>query len=183
MIVPASDLDDEGIFLNLVKEFDCDDLDLNAFLNEEALPYQKHGLTFTYLVFNKVISAVNLVAFYSLSSDSLRLEGVALTELGLPFEAPLSFFPAVKLTKLAVSKSCQSRVLGKHLLNIIAGSIFSSSHAAVRLLTVNAVNRPRTLAFYERHGFIKCIRAPQKTRKKEPEQQSTILMYKDIYLP
>lgn len=181
MIVPASDLEDEKFFLDLVKEFDCDDVDLNAFLNEEALPYQTHGLTFTYLVFNKEVSAANLVAFYSLSSDSLRLEGVELAELGLPFEAPLSFFPAVKLTKLAVSTNSQSRGLGAHLLKIIAGSIFSS-HAAVRLLTVNAVNRPRTVAFYESQGFVACIRTPQKPRKNEPEQPSTILMYKDIYL-
>ncbi len=181
VIVLASDIGEDHLFSALIQEFDCGDEDLNAFLAEEALPYQTHGLTFTYLVFNKEISAANLLGFYSLSSDSLKLEGVELTELGLPFEAPLSFFPAVKLTKLAVTQNIQSGGLGAHLIKIIVGSVFST-HAAVRLITVNSINRPRTLGFYDRQGFIECIRTVQKPRKGEPEQPLTVLMYKDIYL-
>ncbi len=181
VIVPASELDDQDELSDLIQEFDCGDHELNAFLAEEALPYQQHGLTFTYLVFNKEVSAANLVGFYSLSSDSLRLEGVELTELGLPFEAPLLFFPAVKLTKLAVTEHIQSAGLGAHLIKLIVGSVFTTQ-AAVRLITVNAVNRRRTLAFYEKQGFIECIRTVQKPRKGPPEPPATVLMYKDIYL-
>jgi len=180
VIVLASELDGDPPFEFLVQEFDGGDPDLNAFLGEEALPYQTHGLTFTYLVFNRELSAANLLGFYSLSSDSLKLEGVELTELGLPFVAPLSFFPAIKLTKLAVSRHSQSGGLGAHLIKIIIGSVFST-HAAVRLITVNAVNNPRAIAFYERQGFIECIRTVQKPRKGEPQEPPTILMYKDIY--
>lgn len=184
IIVSVSELD-ENDFLNLAKDFDCGDADLNAFLIEEALPYQKYGLTYTYLVFKKEISPSNLIGFYSLSSDSLKLEGVALTDLGLPFNAPLSFFPAVKLTKLAVGTPNQSKGFGAHFIKLIIGSIFSSStmHAAVRLLTVNAVNRPNTIKFYETQGFIECIQSPRKPRKGETKKavKTTILMYKDIY--
>ena len=181
VIVLASDLNGDPPFDALIQEFDCGDQDLNAFLAEEALPYQTHGLTFTYLVFDRELSAANLLGFYSLSSDSLKLEGVELAELGLPFDAPLSFFPAVKLTKLAVRQNFQSGGLGAHLIKIIIGSVFSTN-AAVRLITVNAVNRPRTIAFYERQGFIACIRTVQKPRRGDPPEPATILMYKDIYL-
>ena len=84
VIVLASDLNGDPPFDALIQEFDCGDQDLNAFLAEEALPYQTHGLTFTYLVFDRELSAANLLGFYSLSSDSLKLEGVECSGLMKP---------------------------------------------------------------------------------------------------
>ncbi|MDO9610373.1 MAG: hypothetical protein Q7J33_00775 [Serpentinimonas sp.] len=49
----------------------------------------------------------------SLSADSVRLTDSETFELGIPFNAPISYYPAVKLTKLATTSGLQSQGLGQ----------------------------------------------------------------------
>lgn len=163
----------------LLDAFDCGDEELNVFLRADSKSYGQHGLTYTTVVFREECST--LVGFFSLSCDSLKLEGVELSELGLPFDASLDFFPAVKITKLAVALGWQSRGIGKHMLTFIQGIAFQPPLSA-RLLTVNAVNRAETIKFYDREGFIESSRhrAMQGQRKKGVDP-TTILMYRDLY--
>lgn len=118
------------------------------------------------------------VAYFSLTADSVHLSGGERTDLGLPFDAPISFYPAVKLTKLAVAQDVQSRGLGEQLVDLICG-IASDTPFAVRLLTVDAVNQDRVLQFYQRVGFMESLSdAKQRQAQKSRE---TVLMFKDLY--
>ncbi|MDG9928387.1 MULTISPECIES: GNAT family N-acetyltransferase [unclassified Pseudomonas] len=162
----------------LLKRFTCADPELDSFLVDDAALYDEYGLTATTVVFRNGDEVP--IAFFSLSADCISLNGVELTELGLPFDAPIKFFPAVKITKLAVRDGEQSKGIGEELIKFIQGMVYTD-HVSVRLLTVNAVNRPRTLAFYERIGFIQSnINSTKKPGKKE-EDRSTILYFKDLY--
>jgi len=162
---------------DVLRSFSCADPDLDEFLHDQAVDYDEHGLTATTIVFQDQDPVP--IAFFSLSADSLLLEGVELTELGLPFDAPILFYPAIKITKLAVRAGMQSRGIGEVLIKFIQGMVFDSQFS-VRLLTVNAVNRERTLAFYERVGFHTSHINEQKKQDRRRERD-TILMYKDIY--
>lgn len=95
------DVEDE-----VLKQFSCGRRQLDDFLIEDARDYDAHGLTSTVLVFLVGVSAP--VAYFSLTADSVHLSGGERTDLGLPFDAPISFYPAVKLTKLAVAQGVQS---------------------------------------------------------------------------
>jgi GNAT superfamily N-acetyltransferase len=165
------DVEDE-----VLKQFSCGRPQLDEFLHEDACDYDKHGLTSTVVVFHEDIP--DPVGYFSLTADSVHLSGGERTDLGLPFDAPISFYPAVKLTKLAVVESMQSTGVGEYLIDLICG-IASSAPFAVRLLTVDAVNHDRVLSFYERVGFLESL-----SEKKEREAQKvreTILMFKDLY--
>lgn len=169
--------------------FGCGHGDLDVFLTDSAHDYSEHGLTETIVAFAGSDAAP--AAYFSLSADGLPLRSSELLELGLPFDCPISYFPAVKITKLAVRSDMQSAGLGAELLKIIEGLAFSHS-VAVRLLTVDAVNDPRAIAFYQRHGFkpslqheIRQQRAdrnrPQRRANEQPPQ--SVLMYRDLYSP
>lgn len=161
----------------VLAEFTCDDDDLDSFLRDDAAAYAEYGITATTVVFRNGDSVP--VAFFSLSADSLTLKGIELTELGLPFDTPITFFPAVKITKLAVRAGEQSKGIGEELIKFIEGMVFTD-HVSIRLLTVNAVNRDRTIAFYERVGFIKSHKN-EENRPRKGEDRTTVLYYKDLY--
>lgn len=163
----------------LLDAFDCGDDELNGFLRSDSVQYGRYGLTHTTAVFREECST--LVGFFSLSCDSLKLAGVELSELGLPFDASLDFFPAVKVTKLAVASGWQSQGIGRHMLAFIQGIAFRPPLSA-RLLTVNAVNRDRALSFYEREGFIVSSRHhAQEGQRRKGVEPATVLMYRDLY--
>jgi len=165
------DVEDE-----VLKQFSCGRQQLDDFLIEDARDYDAYGLTSTVLVFLVGVSAP--VAYFSLTADSVHLSGGERTDLGLPFDAPISFYPAVKLTKLAVAQAVQSHGLGKYLVDLICG-IASDAPFAVRLLTVDAVNQNQVLQFYQRVGFMESLsEAKQRQAQKSRE---TVLMFKDLY--
>jgi GNAT superfamily N-acetyltransferase len=161
--------------------FTCDDPELDSFLQQDAVAYADYGLTATTVVFRNGDPVP--IAFFSLSADNLTLKGVELTELGLPFDAPITFFPAVKITKLAVRAGEQSKGIGEELIKFIEGMVFTD-HVSIRLLTVNAVNRERTIAFYERVGFIRSHKNDEnqgRGRRGQDQERATVLYYKDLY--
>jgi len=161
---------------DVLKQFSCGRSQLDEFLHEDARDYDEHGLTRTVVAFH--LDVPNPIGFFSLTADSVHLSGGERTDLGLPFNAPISFYPAVKLTKLAVIDSMQGAGIGKYLVDLICG-IASSAPFAVRLLTVDAINHERVSSFYKRAGFIESL--SEKKERGSQKNRETILMFKDLY--
>ena len=161
------------------QQFDCGRASLNEFLWEDACGFHKYGLTHTTLVYVQGDEA--LAAYFSLSSDGIRLSTFEAGELGLPFDAEIKYFPAVKITKLAVAVRYQRSGLGKQLLDAIQGLVFGDDRPiATRVLTVDAINEPDVVAFYDKFGFVEALEA---ARQAQGRERDTILMFKDIYAP
>ena len=59
--------------IKLTEVFDCGDDDLNEFLKEDAVHYQKGKIAVTYLCFYMNV----LVGYYSLSNDAIEIKGKA----------------------------------------------------------------------------------------------------------
>lgn len=170
----------------VLQQFDCGSPDLNAFLADDSKDYLEHGLTSTYVVFEEDAPGA-VIGYFSLSADAIRLNLMERGDLGLPFQHEIEFFPAIKVTKLAVAVGRQSEGIGRGLLNMIIGLAYGSQHA-VRLLNVNAVNNERTLKFYADVGFLESLDAQEKKlriargqAKRKEEQPATVLMYLDIF--
>lgn len=165
------DVEDE-----VLKKFSCGRPQLDDFLHEDARDYDAHGLTSTVVVFSEGYPTP--VAYFSLTADSVHLSGGERADLGLPFDVSISYYPAVKITKLAVVSDLQSSGIGEALIDLICG-IVSTAPFAIRLLTVDAVNQERVLNFYQRTGFLESL-----SKKKErlgQKSRDTILMFKDLY--
>ncbi|WP_022654824.1 GNAT family N-acetyltransferase [Aquaspirillum serpens] len=161
----------------VLKRFTCGRDQLDEFLLENARDYDEHGITSTVVVF--VPGRKTPAGYFSLSADSVRLTEFEELELGLPFDAPISYYPAVKLTKLATASDLQSRGIGEAIVNLICGLVIEAPFA-VRVLTVDAVNQPKVIAFYQKMGFVESL--ADRREKKDQRTPATVLMVKDLYL-
>ncbi|MBE6494418.1 MAG: GNAT family N-acetyltransferase [Methanosphaera stadtmanae] len=92
-------------------DFDSGDYDLNEFLYHESLDYCKSNLAVIYLVFydNK------LIAFFSLSSDSIKINN--------KLNIKLKYYPSMKIGRLAVDKEYQSYGIGTWIIDWIIGFV------------------------------------------------------------
>lgn len=68
---------------------------------EDAFEYHSYGLTKTTLV----VHNSELIGYFSLSADKIVLTNSEKADLALNGEFPITYFPAVKITKLAVDKN------------------------------------------------------------------------------
>lgn len=162
-----------------LEAFQCTEDDLRVFLIEDAFDFNESSITKTTVV--TLPGSAEIVGYFSLSADAVQLSDGEAFHLSLPFKAPTSFFPAVKITKLAVATRFQGNGLGSQLIDSIMGLAFHMSDAiAVRLLTVDALNKPDVLRFYTRNRFIES--AQDARMKREQKHKRTIPMYRDMFV-
>jgi ribosomal protein S18 acetylase RimI-like enzyme len=155
--------------------FSCGRDQLDEFLHEDAKNYADHGLTKTVIVFLEGFNGV--AAYFSLSSDAVVLNESEKFALGVTL--PVRSFPAVKITKLAIASALKRQKIGSELINFICGLVHHDQ-IATRLLTVDAVNTPEVLGFYEDTGFLHCL---QEAKARQCQLRETILMFKDLFEP
>ena len=141
-----------------IKPFDCEDEDLNDFLFNEAVSYQKELLATTFVMENDK----QILGYYSLLNDSLQLKEEMfasksqfrkfLREL-MPYpKRHLKTIPALKIGRLAIDKTFKGKGLGSVIMaNIISRCIKMNEEQACRLITVDAYKQ--AVPFYQKMGF------------------------------
>ena len=141
-----------------IKPFDCEDEDLNDFLFNEAVSYQKELLATTFVMENDK----QTLGYYSLLNDSLQLKEEMfasksqfrkfLREL-MPYpKRHLKTIPALKIGRLAIDKTFKGKGLGSVIIaNIISRCIKMNEEQACRLITVDAYKQ--AVPFYQKMGF------------------------------
>lgn len=146
--------------LEQIKPFDCGENDLNDFLFNEAAIHQKHFGLVTYLL----ETDSETIAYYSLSNDSLKIDDKEnfkeeLSEIDIhtnyfEFFFEQDTYPAVKIGRLAVTKNYQSKGIGQFIIDYLIESFRTNNKAGCQFITVDAINQPRVLSFYDRNKFI-----------------------------
>ena len=128
-----------------IKPFDCEDEDLNDFLFNEAVSYQKELLATTFVMENDK----QTLGYYSLLNDSLQLKEEMFTSKSqfrkflrelVPYpKRHLKTIPALKIGRLAIDKTFKGKGLGSVIMaNIISRCIKMNEEQACRLITVDA---------------------------------------------
>jgi GNAT superfamily N-acetyltransferase len=134
--------------------FDCNDEDLNDFVWNDAKRHKDLLIAETYAF--KFVDDQGLatapVAFASLSNDLIPLPSDLKDDYGLGGFLYKNF-PAVKIGRLAVHKDLQDENIGTDILNILKVLFITNNRTGCRFITVNAINRPRTLNFYLKNDF------------------------------
>ncbi|MDO8998695.1 MAG: GNAT family N-acetyltransferase [Bacteroidota bacterium] len=164
-----------------LKDFDCDDGDLNEFFHKDASVSQEILLSVTYVIETEK----ETIAFYSLSNDKIsKSDGPSNNQWNRfrenkfqDWKAKLSSYPCVKLGRLGVNKKYQSAGIGEFLINHIKLLFITNNRTGCRFITVDAYNKDRTLKFYERNGF---LFLPVKDSEEKEENPRTKLMYYDL---
>ena len=160
-----------------IKPFDCEDEDLNDFLFNEAVSYQKELLATTFVMENDK----QTLGYYSLLNDSLQLKEEMfasksqfrkfLREL-MPYpKRHLKTIPALKIGRLAIDKTFKGKGLGSVIMaNIISRCIKMNEEQACRLITVDAYKQ--AVPFYQKMGFKSLIEGDK--------DDTTRLMFLDL---
>lgn len=156
--------------------FDCSIPEYNEYLEIEAEKAQREFVATTWFLYERKSSL--LAAYMSLINDAIQLSAAEkeLHHLDYPFKT----IPAMKIAKLAVSKSFREkyRGIGSYMI-YLAASIAEDSNlvSACRFLTVDAdiEHDEGVLAFYQKNGFLRNDELYNKKRK-------TISMRKDIWV-
>ena len=141
-----------------IKPFDCEDEDLNDFLFNEAVSYQKELLATTFVMENDK----QTLGYYSLLNDSLQLKEEMFTSKSqfrkflrelMPYpKRHLKTIPALKIGRLAIDKTFKGKGLGSVIMaNIISKCIKMNQEQACRLITVDAYKQ--AVPFYQKMGF------------------------------
>lgn len=155
--------------------FDCGDSDLNEFLLSDALAYTRNLIAVTYIFEN--FKEKETVGFFSVLNDKITAEqtsnsGWKRFRKSIPERKRFKSYPAVKIGRLGVSLSYQSKGLGSSIIEYIKGLFLDSNKTGCRFITVDAYNNEKTINFYKKNGFIFLTELDQK--------EETRLMYFDL---
>lgn len=158
-----------------LKPFDCGDEDLNDFLLSDARLYNEQFLANTFVLEDDN----ETVAYYSLLNDKISQTTLSKNlwrklRKSIPHEKHLGSYPAVKIGRLAVSKSYRGMDIGTKLVGAIMRLFISQhGHSACRFLTVDAYKD--AVSFYEKNGFKKMV-----NDEELPEKALTVPLYLDL---
>jgi len=156
-----------------IKDFDCDDNDLNDFLLHESINFANQLLAVTYILENDQES----IAFFSVLNDKISIKEVVhpkiweLFQSIFPSSKGLRSYPAVKIGRLAVNKNHKGKDIGTYIISYLIDSFLSNNKTGCRFITVDAY--AKSLGFYEKCGF-------QYLTEKD-SGKDTRLMYLDLY--
>lgn len=158
-----------------LSDFDCEDSDINEFLRDDALKYQREQMANTYVFHDKN----KPIAFFSILNDCPHDKGFQPRiwnrfhrKNGIPNTKRIKQYPAIKIGRLGVCKQLQGTGFAYELMDFIKGFSILEQKSACRLLLLDAYNKPRQLKFYENNGF---------TFLNDEEQSTqTRLMYFDL---
>lgn len=174
-LLPIQDVDPAALV-----DFDCGKRHLNEFLQTIALPFHEQRLGLTNVVFHS--DHPGPIGYFTLSNDAIRLSEAERFDMGVEQDVQITYFPAVKLCRLAITTTLQGQGSGVAIMDLIRGEVYDSvSNSAARLLVVDADNEPRVIKFYEKNGFFTSLVAEgvaksHKTNKTAP----TVKMWLDV---
>jgi predicted GNAT family N-acyltransferase len=137
----------------IIKPFDCGDQDLNEFLLNDAINYQKELMAVTYLLESQDFT----IAFFSLMNDKITIQEVANNKFwnrfrrNIPNAKRISSYPSVKIGRLAVNNQFKGLKFGNLIIDYIKGLFLENMTSACKYITVDAYNS--SLDFYTKNGF------------------------------
>ncbi len=129
------------------EEFDCGVEALNTYLRRYARQNHEKNIARTYVAVNE---AKQVLGYYSLASASIEFESLPEDYAKRLPKYPV---PAVRIARLAVSKTAQGKGMGERLLvDALKRILAVSAEVGVHVVLVDAKN-DKAKVFYQRYGF------------------------------
>lgn len=139
-------------------QFDCGEESLNNYLRRQAGQEDKKFISSVYVAVSNNTDPSQIIGFYSVSAAQIEFRGLP-TELAKNLPR-YPFLPAFRIGRLAVSKTNQSKGIGKKLLIDALLKCFRSQIPGFAVI-VDAKNK-QLISFYQKYGFIQFPDQPLK---------------------
>ncbi len=126
--------------------FDSGNVELNAFLKNDALHEQEEFLSKTHLCFYRD----RVAGFISMAAASVQVKKDKLDPRQIIDDCEYPAYPCILIARLAVDKKLQGHGIGSYLLSLAIGYVMESP-LGCRYLAVDP--KDDALEFYEKIGF------------------------------
>ena len=180
-------LDEE--LINSTKLFECSNLDLNDFFQNDCIAFANELMGKTYC-FTLDSDSKNIVCSFTISNDSIKtsiLPNARKKKVlkNIPSQKRFKSYPAVLIGRLGVSKKFTSLGIGTELLNFIKSwFIERDNKTGCRFIIVDSYNTNEALNFYKKNGFNFLFSSEEQektaTDVSNDSQIKTRLMYFDL---
>ena len=144
-----------------VATFDCGDIDLNNFLLNDAVKYQKERLSVTHILTLPTDDTVRIAGYFCLLTDKLVFDPAneeqkkAWKDFNkknkIHFNKHRKAYPAVKIGRLAVASAFAGKGLGRLMIARIITMINNMNSIGCRFITVDAYRD--AFDFYLKNDF------------------------------
>ena len=168
-----------------LSSFKCSKADLNEFLQQDALNYDKELLGRTY-VFTLDSNPQQIVCFFTVSNDGLKVDHRTnntrrKVNKEIPHVKQMKNYPAVLIGRLGVSDDFRGKGIGSQLMDFIKAWFSSDENkTGCRFLLVDAYNEPEVLAYYTRNEFQFLVKEEDEEKKDENGKPRTRFMFYDL---
>lgn len=133
-----------------IKDFDCNQIELNSFLKDFSLLFQRRRFGITVVFFDENDSKKKVLGFYTICPASIQLSELPTKLITGPKPNPI---PGFRLCRLAVDKQFQSRGFGKVIfMHFLKRCLDQASLIGGSVVIIDAKNE-KAKSFYEHHGF------------------------------
>jgi GNAT superfamily N-acetyltransferase len=133
----------------LLKDFDCDDKDLNEYFRVDAINHKEQLLTQTYFLTHQATPNI-IFGLLDFCNDAIELKSLK-GKIPVPKKKQYKYWPAVKLTRFGILKQYQHKNVGTKALNIVKILFTTENRTGCRFITVDAY--PNVIEFYQKCGF------------------------------
>lgn len=133
-----------------VHEFDCGDNELNTFLKNLALLFQKRRFGVTVTFYDSNSDPKKIIGFYTLSPASIELGLLPPNFISGPKPNPI---PGFRICRLGVDKNYQGFGIGKKIfINSLNKCLDQSKFLGGSIIIIDAKHE-KAKRFYEQYGF------------------------------
>ncbi len=172
-----------------LSNFDCGNIDLNEFFQEDAIKYSSSlmGKTYAFFLDN---DKENIVCMFTVSNDSLKADDLPNSRKKkvnkvIPHIKQRKSYPAVLIGRLGVSLSYSGDGVGTQLMDFIkAWFIDPLNKTGCRFIVVDAYNTDDAIKYYEKNEFSFLFSTEEQEKEYlniEPEGElKTRMMYFDL---
>mgnify|MGYP001194494058 CR=1 FL=1 len=142
--------------LNPIRDFICDNPDLNDFFANDAVKYQEELLGETF--FFRHNESDDIVCAFTMSNDSIKTDDLPNSRKKkvkehIPHAKGMKSYPATLIGRLGVAKNYEGNSIGKQLMNFIKGMCLIEEGNRCRFLLVDAYNTEKPINYYLKNEF------------------------------
>jgi hypothetical protein len=156
----------EETLLEVISSFKCSkDVDIEGFLNNKAVLFNRKGKSRTHLLLNQdalETGSIEILAYFSLAIHMLKIpEGTSANQVrrldGLyarKGSEPITEIPSFLIGQLAKNDTYASEISGSLLLEYALSDIASAQEiVGGRVAYIECRDTPKVISFYEQNGF------------------------------
>lgn len=142
---------------SFIDEFDCGVTQLNTYLKELALLFQRRRFGVTITFFNKEDPDKRVIGFYTLCPACIQQDSLSEKFLTGPKPNPI---PGFRICRLAVDKPSQGKGIGQIIfIHALKKCLDQANQIGGGVVVVDAKDE-KAKAFYQRFGFVSIPNQP-----------------------